>query len=188
MKTLIKFSFIALVATFFSCQKQPVALFSTDKDTYSAGDVIKLTNTTINGKTYKWTISDGQTSVSEHLDYLSNTSQGGETITFTLDAYSKKAKKSDHYSKSIYLDYAKGDVTFWQTQGSGYDITVVSLNGISSNITGEYSSTPNCGDSGCAVFNNIEVGTYSYTATDGTFNWNGTVEVTKDGCTTVNLQ
>jgi hypothetical protein len=79
-----------------------------------------------------------------------------------------------------------GDVTFWQAQGSGYDVTVVSLNGVSSNITDEYISAPDCGSSGCAVFNGLEVGNYSYTATDGTDNWSGTVEVI-EGCKTVKL-
>jgi hypothetical protein len=49
-----------------------------------------------------------------------------------------------------------GNVTFWQEIGSGYGITVVSLNGITSNITSEKSNTPECGASGCAVFNQLE--------------------------------
>lgn len=80
-----------------------------------------------------------------------------------------------------------GNVTFWQKTGSGYDVTVVSVNGITSNITQEYSSAPDCGASGCAVFNQLETGTYNYTASDGTDNWSGTVKVTEDGCTTMEL-
>jgi len=80
-----------------------------------------------------------------------------------------------------------GNVTFWQETGSGYGVTVVSVNGITSNITQEYSSTPDCGASGCAVFNQLETGTYNYTASDGTDNWSGTVNVTEDGCTTMEL-
>ena len=79
-----------------------------------------------------------------------------------------------------------GNVTFWQRTGGGYGITVVNLNGVSSNITSEYSSAPDCGESGCAVFNKLETGTYDYTASDGTDTWSGQVTVT-EGCKTVEL-
>ncbi len=80
-----------------------------------------------------------------------------------------------------------GNVTFWQQTGSGYGITVVNLNGVTSNITSEYDSAPSCGTSGCAVFNQLETGTYNYTASDGTNSWSGTVTVKEDGCTTMQL-
>jgi hypothetical protein len=79
-----------------------------------------------------------------------------------------------------------GNVTFWQKTGSGYDVTVVSLNGVTSNITSEKSSTPDCGASGCAVFNQLEIGTYDYSASDGTDSWSGQVTVT-EGCNTIEL-
>jgi len=79
-----------------------------------------------------------------------------------------------------------GNVTFWQKTGSGFSITVVNLNGVSSNITSEYASAPACGTSGCAVFNHIATGTYSYAASDGTSTWSGTVNVT-EGCTAMKL-
>jgi hypothetical protein len=79
-----------------------------------------------------------------------------------------------------------GNVTFWQKTGSGYGVTVVNIDGVSSNITSEYNSSPDCGTSGCAVFNNLETGTYNYTATDGTDYWSGTVTVT-EGCLTLEL-
>lgn len=74
-----------------------------------------------------------------------------------------------------------GDVTFWQASGSGASYTVVSLNGNSANITSEYASSPSCGASGCAVFKGLEVGSYSYSASDGTYNWSGTIYV-EEGC------
>lgn len=79
-----------------------------------------------------------------------------------------------------------GDVTFWQATGSGTGITVVSLNNVSSNITSEYTSSPSCGDAGCAVFNGVEEGVYNYTASDGSNTWAGTVDVS-EGCTVVEL-
>lgn len=79
-----------------------------------------------------------------------------------------------------------GNVTVWQKIGVDYGITVVSINGVSSNITSEVSSTPECGKSGCAVFNQLETGTYNYSASDGEANWSGTIKVT-EGCTTLEL-
>jgi len=80
-----------------------------------------------------------------------------------------------------------GNATFWQQTGSGYDITVVNINGVTSNITSEYASAPDCGTSGCAVFNQLETGTYNYTASDGVDTWSGTVKITEDGCATMQL-
>jgi hypothetical protein len=80
-----------------------------------------------------------------------------------------------------------GEVTFWQQTGSGYGVTVVTVNGVSSNITSEYASKPSCGSSGCAVFKNVETGTHSYTASDGSSNWSGTFTISDGVCTTMQL-
>ncbi|MEN9915056.1 MAG: hypothetical protein RL528_1823 [Bacteroidota bacterium] len=80
-----------------------------------------------------------------------------------------------------------GDAIFWQQTGSGYGPTVVSIDGVSSNITSEYLTSPSCGTSGCAVFNHLETGTYNFTASDGTATWSGTVNITEDGCATKRL-
>jgi hypothetical protein len=79
-----------------------------------------------------------------------------------------------------------GDVTFWQETGSGYGITVVSLNGVTSNITSEYNSAPDCGEAGCAVFNSLEDGVYNYSASDGNYTWSGSVDI-NSGCLTLEL-
>ncbi len=79
-----------------------------------------------------------------------------------------------------------GNVTFWQQLGSGFGVTVVTIDGVSSNITSEYNGAPACGETGCAVFNQLETGTYDYAATDGTDVWSGTVTI-DEGCTTVEL-
>jgi len=79
-----------------------------------------------------------------------------------------------------------GDVTFWQITNSGYGVTVVDIDGVTSNITNEYSSAPDCGASGCAVFNSLETGSYNYSASDGTDSWAGEVTIT-EGCLTMEL-
>jgi hypothetical protein len=79
-----------------------------------------------------------------------------------------------------------GNVTFWQQMGSGFGVTVVTINGVSSNITSEYNGVPSCGASGCAVFNQLETGIYDYAATDGTDVWSGSITV-EEGCNTLEL-
>ena len=72
-----------------------------------------------------------------------------------------------------------GDVTFWQQTGSGFGITVLEIDGITSDISSEYTFPPDCGSSGCAVFNNLYTGTYNFSATDETNNWTGTITVSE---------
>ena len=74
-----------------------------------------------------------------------------------------------------------GNVIFWQQTGSGFGITVVEIDGIKSDISSEYTFPPDCGSSGCAVFNNLKTGTYNFSATDGTNNWTGAITVS-EGC------
>lgn len=182
---LIAVSMLAISIT--SCQKTPEASFTTDKSEYVAGETINLTNTTLNGKTYKWTFPDGQTGSSESYAFETDDNDPAGTLTFRLEAFSSNGKKSDEVSKSVNIKAAEGDVVFWQQAGSGYGTTVVSLNSVTSNITTEYTSSPDCGASGCAVFNGLKVGTYNYAATDGGTNWSGTLTVTKNTCLKLKL-
>ncbi len=179
---------LILSVTFSSCQKTPEASFTTDKTEYVAGETIKLTNTTINGSEYKWTFPDGQTGTVENYDYTTNDTDPSASLTFKLQATSKNGKKTDEATKTVNLKAAEGDVVFWQQVGSGFGATVVSLNGVTSNITSEYSSAPDCGASGCAVFNGLKVGSYNYTATDGSSTWSGSALVTKGTCLKIKLQ
>lgn len=47
--------------------------------------------------------------------------------------------------------------------------------------------TPDCGDSGCANFMDVEPGVYDYTASDGVHYWNGPVVVEGGKCVKVRL-
>jgi hypothetical protein len=96
---------------------------------------------------------------------------------------------TNELNNSLTTETKYGDAIFWQQKGSGFDITVVNINGVTSSITSEYDSTPACGSSGCAVFNQLETGSYSFTAGDAVGNaWSGTVDITEDSCATMKLQ
>jgi PKD repeat protein len=99
MKILIVASMLAFIS--LSCDKSPITDFSINKSEFQAGEVIKLTNTSQNGGSYKWTLPDGQNSSSFNVNYTihSNTSPGVYTIT--LQSFSKKGDKSTNLSKNI---------------------------------------------------------------------------------------
>ena len=193
MKSLKLIPLLSLCMIFIltGCQKQPKASFVTDKTEYVAGETVYLTNTSIDADHYEWTFPGGITATDFQRDYVINPYSiiPGDIgpLTFKLKAYSKNGSKSDEVSQTVYVRPAKGSVVFWQQTGSGYGITNVTINGVTSSITSEYGSTPSCGASGCAVFDGLKIGTYNYTATDGTTTWSGTITITPDGCASMEL-
>ena len=82
-----------------------------------------------------------------------------------------------------------GTVSFWQSTGSGYDDTSVTVGDQSNNITSHQQSIFSCSVSGCANFT-LEVGEHSYTAQEAGTNgasWSGTITVNKDECLPIEL-
>ena len=171
-----------------SCQRQPKADFRTDKTEYVAGETIQLKNTSIDGKSYKWTVSDGQTSTLKDLNYTTDLYSGGEVITFKLEALSRTGKKTSDKTKSIKVNQATGNTVIWTNINSPYDVISVNIYGLTALITSGYSSAPDCGASGCAVFNGLPVGIHTIVASDGTTNWSSTITISKDQCTKLELQ
>jgi hypothetical protein len=76
-----------------------------------------------------------------------------------------------------------GTLMFWSNQYG--DVINVNVTGYSGSITSYYSSAPSCGSSGCYSID-LSYGSYSYSASDGTHNWNGSVTVSAS-CNTVLL-
>ncbi len=99
MKTLITL----IIASLFlaSCQKQPVASFTTDKTEYYAGDTIHLTNTSEHGHIYIWTMPDGSKQTTENAYYVVDTSVQYEKLTFQLEADSKHERKKAFALKQV---------------------------------------------------------------------------------------
>lgn len=189
MKKISKLLLIAIASiTISSCQKTPVASITTDKTEYIAGETIKLTNTTTDGETFKWTFPDGTTGTTENYDYILNDTDPDATLTFKLEAFSKNGKKTNSTSKSVTVKAATGNVIFWALTGAASDVITVDMNATSRAITVERDSAPECGDAENAAFSNVKVGTYNYTATDGTDTWSGSVTVKKNTCTSIELQ
>ncbi len=185
--TFKKLLLICLATSLFSCQKQPGADFTTDKAEYIAGEVVKLTNTSAEAATYKWTFPDGQTSTSENIEYTIAETQADATLAFNLEAFSKNGKKTDKASKSISVKAATGQLTVW-TSNQNTNYINVTIDGVASGtITLYYTGVPACSAQGC-VTATLKVGSHTISATDGNTTWNGVISVGKNNCSTFELQ
>ncbi|MFZ4796762.1 MAG: hypothetical protein ACOYMA_04665 [Bacteroidia bacterium] len=76
---------------------------------------------------------------------------------------------------------SNGSIVFWVGSDLGCGTVKVNLNGSTGNISSYYSSSPSCGASGCANFT-LPPGSYSYSASCGSYTWSGTVNATSNGC------
>ena len=80
----------------------------------------------------------------------------------------------------------EGNVTFWYNS-NGSNATVF-IGGKVGYINLYYPTyNPSCGSVGCANFT-LPIGTYSFSASSSWSDWNGTVTITKNGCTLMLLQ
>ena len=82
-------------------------------------------------------------------------------------------------------------LTFWTNDDDCYEDITVNLynyNGYDeeSDITMVLSSTPDCGDSGCATFCDLQPGKYYYDAYSDDYEWEGEINISKT-CTVINL-
>lgn len=80
------------------------------------------------------------------------------------------------------------EITFWVGSDLGCGSINVTLENVGSgSITSYYSSSPDCGASGCANFSNLAAGTYNFTASCPDYNWSGTISVSEDQCSKMQL-
>ena len=181
MKKLFNMGFIVAISMslFTSCIEQPNASFSVSNTSPKVGESIQFYNNSIDAESYEWDFGDGTTSTEmspSHKYYES----GSRLVTMT--AFSKNRKKSATASALVNVK-ATGDVMFWTDESTVFNITVNLENVGSKTITSYYYYIPSdCGASGCVTFNDLEVGTYKFTAENLLYYWSGTVTVTADNC------
>ena len=81
-----------------------------------------------------------------------------------------------------YNDYTP-NLTFWTAINCSPNPITVTVDSQTAMINEYFPNTPpTCGTQGCANFY-LAAGTYTYSATNGDTTWNGSVTVTKGGCT-----
>lgn len=102
------------------------------------------------------------------------------TVTITSNGCSKMQLVSNGGGNN---GSQTGKVMFWTKTDHSCGPITVSIAGQTAIVSNYFTSgSPSgCGITGCANFS-LPIGNYSFTATCGTYNWNGTVPITSDGC------
>lgn len=170
--------FVVTLVVFASCTKQPSAYFSYSPSNPNAGETVKFHDGSSDAYSYDWQFGDGSSSSSSDPSHVY--SKGGN-YSVKLNVYSKNGKKSDSYYQNIKVNET-GDMMFWTDASTQYVIDVT-FRGSEKTISSYYTSTPsNCGATGCATFENVPAGVYSYYAENVLYYWEGTVTVLADQC------
>jgi hypothetical protein len=156
----LKTHLFALTAIFFllattSCQKKPTASFSTDKEVYTIGEKVLLSNASQDAYYYTWIAKGpGMEEIrSSKEDFSFMLSQVG-TYEISLSVYSKNGKLVSQHSKSINSQNVKaniGRVVFYTTNTG--TIYYVSQNGISlGNFEDSFTGVPQCNATGALTY------------------------------------
>lgn len=81
-----------------------------------------------------------------------------------------------------------GDVMFWTNSDYFGGRIKVTFRNATMTLTHYYStSTPSCGSQGCATYENVPIGTYSYHAENSWYTWNGEITVREGQCSKMRL-
>ena len=164
---------------FTSCIKQPTASFTVSNTSPKVGESVYFMNTSLDAQSYEWNFGDGMSST---LDNPSHTYYSAGSKLVTMTAFSKNRKKSAVATALVEVK-ATGDFMFWTDESTTYNITVNLERVGNKTITGYYYSTPSeCGANGCATYNDLEPGTYYYTAENLLYYWSGYATVEADKC------
>ena len=127
---------------------------------------------------YVWEFGDGSTSTESNPSHAFS-SKGVYYVQLT--AYSPTGEKCDVTGMSINVTEATGEVMFWMNS-IGYIIRV-ELDGMKKEINKYYPTyNPDCGDEGCATFNDLTVGEHYFYAESYDGYWSGTITIEKDMC------
>lgn len=192
MKKVIKSNVILLlvaVLCFNSCKKEeqkpqepqeptPTAMFNASTTNATVGDDIWFTNKSMDAGRYVWDFGDGRTSTDPNPSHA-YTSKGVYYVQLT--AYSPTGEKCNVMGMSINVTEATGEVMFWMNS-FGYVIRV-ELDGMKKEISAYYPTyNPDCGDDGCATFNDLTVGDHYFYAESYDGYWSGTITIEKDIC------
>jgi hypothetical protein len=184
----LKTQLLALTAILFllattSCQKKPTASFSTNKEVYSIGEKVLLSNASQDAYYYTWIVKgpgmeESRGSKEDHSFILN---QYG-TYEISLSVYSKNGKLVSRSSKTITVAVKEGSAVFYTTRsGTSYEVY---QNGVRySSFGGTFFSAPNCGATGAYTFTG-NAGQYTFmminyfTSATRTYS----VDITAGGC------
>jgi hypothetical protein len=185
----LKILLLVIITTVLNSCLKPSPLkadFDSDRYQFTGGETMKLINKSTGASRYVWSFPDGSTSTEKNPSYTFPEKVPGNVSNITLTAYSRGDKRNDQVTYSCIVYPAMGKVTFWKTSTCGCNTVDVTIDDWMMQANIPYSSAPGCDDLNNPVYE-LEVGTYSYTATDGSKTWNGNVTITKNCCINVPL-
>lgn len=179
-----------LLLQFNSCKKEepepdPIACFLLSTLNADLNEVITSTNCSVNAYSYLWEDGEGNKSTLDEPSFIYD--KPGQYV-ITLTAYSLSGNKQSVTNQTVTVEHKTGQVSFWQSGTPSYGITEIIINSVSRYITSDYpDGIPDCNQEGCANFT-LPSGTYDYYASDGTYQWNGSVTIVANGCIKFQLQ
>ena len=166
--TLALLSMSVLIA---SCSKQPVANFTTDKDTYTAGESIVCSNTSEDAVVYDWeylSASSGQTIteqiIGDHdsIKIETTNAYGNGEFEIKLTVTNEKRDNTDEITKTVNIIAATGSVTFYTKIQTHVDEIEVTINGEIKTLTKQFEETADCNEDGAVYFEDLAVGVLMY--------------------------
>lgn len=179
---------VLLIAFSFACKKKaeemPIAEFTFDKSEYMAGDIIHVTNTSVNAKTFRWTFPDGTTSRDQHTSFQTVKSQDASNPAFKLEAFSESGDKSDFIVKSVTLKPTTGTLLLYGEVGfsTPADIEIDGQKRGSFTIPASISpNVPECGQQGYPQFS-LALGPHVIKYVSGPWTSSEIVQISGNSC------
>lgn len=160
-------------------EQMPTALFSASTTNATVGDNICFNNKSMDAGRYEWNFGDGSPESTESNPSHAYSTKGVYYVQLT--AYSPTGEKCDVTGMNINVEEATGDIMFWMNS-PGYIVTV-EVDGMKKEINKYYPTyNPECGDDGCATFNDLTVGEHYYYAESSDGWWSGYITIEKGVC------
>jgi PKD repeat protein len=175
---------IIAIAALASC-KRPVASFTSDKEEYMNGEIMQMTNTSQNAKSYKWSVSNSITEY-DSKDAKIITNGTGEYVV-TLTAYSSNKVKTDAATKNFLVKPGAGQVMFYTSDTAVFSYNLEVDNIALGSLTNTYALPPACGATGC-ITTTLSEGQHTFTIVKPTMSVADVVLVDANVCKKVKME